>query len=148
MDSYSHKVGESTFHFVFVTKCRYKVLRRREHKYLCRDVLNQVAKRHGMRVLSLAIDDDHVHMVALLHPAMSPSEAFRLLKGASSFALLRIIPNMRKRSPRGFWGRNGTFRSVGDVDTNTVVHYSERHNQAQMTAFISQENRGLKPADA
>ena len=140
MDSCSHKHGESTFHFVLVTKCRYKLLRRSGHKYLCRDILGQVAKRHRIRVLSLAIDDDHVHMVASLPVDMSPSKAFQLFKGASSFAMMRIIPNFRKRCPRGFWGRNGAFRSVGDVDTNTVVRYSERHNQAQITEFISPKN--------
>ena len=140
MNSCSHKYGESTFHFVLITKCRYKLLRNSGHKYVCRDVLNQIAKRHCMAVLSLAIDDDHVHMVASLSPTMSPSRAFQLLKGASSWALFRIIPNFRKRCPRGFWGRNGTFRSVGDVDTNTVVEYAERHNQAQITDFISQKN--------
>ena len=140
MDSCSHKYGESTFHFVLITKCRYKLLRNSGHKYVCRDVLNQIAKRHRMAVLSIAIDDDHVHMVASLPPTMSPSRAFQLLKGASSWALFRIIPNFRKRCPRGFWGRNGAFRSVGDVDTNTVVEYAERHNQTQLTEFISQEN--------
>ena len=147
IDSFSHKYGESTFHFVLITKCRYKLLRKREHKYMCRDVFGQVAKRHRMRILSLAIDDNHVHMVASLHPTMSPSKAFQLLKGASSFAMMKIIPNFRKRCPRGFWGRNGTFRSVGDVDTNTVVEYTERHNHAQLTEFISPKYRRLKPAE-
>ena len=87
MDSFSHKYGESTFHFVFITKCRY-------------------------------------------------NKAFQLLKGASSYALFRVIPNFRKRCPRGFWGRNGTFRSVGDVDTNTVVDYVERQNQLPLNHFI------------
>ena len=144
MDSYSHKVGESTFHFVFITKCRYKMFRKRWHKYVCRDVLNQVAKRHHMKVLSLGIGDDHVHMVTSLHPTMSPSKAFQILKGASSFALFRVIPNFRKRYQRGeFWGRNGSFRSVSDVDVQTVVEYSESHNQAQITEFISPKICGL-----
>jgi len=144
MDFFSHKYGESTFHFVLITKCRYKTLRRRWHKYVCRDVLMQIAKRHRMTVISLAIADDHVHMVASMHPDMSPSKAFRCLKGASSFTLFRIIPNFRKRYPRGsFWGRNGTFRSVGDVDTQTVVEYTESHNQRPLTDFISQKFCGF-----
>ena len=90
----------------------------------------QIAKRYHIKIISLAVADDHVHMVASIHPDMSLSKAFRYFKGASSFAFFRIIPNFRKRYPRGsFWGRNGTFRSVGDVDTQTVVEYTEHHNQ-------------------
>ncbi len=136
MDSFSHKYGESTFHFVFITKCRYKLFRKRWHKYLCRDILQQLAKRQKIKVISLAIGDDHIYMIASLHPTMAPSKAFQLLKGASSYALFRVIPNFRKRCPRGFWGRNGTFRSVGDVDTNTVVDYVERQNQLPLNHFI------------
>jgi len=136
MDSFSHKYGESTFHFVFITKCRYKLFRKRWHKYLCRDILQQLAKRQKIKVISLAIGDDHIYMIASLHPTMAPSKAFQLLKGASSYALFRVIPNFRKRCPRGFWGRNGTFRSVGDVDTNTVVDYVDRQNQLPLNHFI------------
>ena len=138
MDSFSHKYGESTFHFVLITKCRYKIFRNRWHKYLCRDVLMQVAKRHQINIISLAIDDDHVHMVASLKPTMSPSKAFQLLKGASSYVIFRAVPNLRKRCPRGLWGRNGTFRSVGDVITDTVIEYVESHNQKALTDFLSQ----------
>ena len=144
MDSYSHKYGQSTFHFVLVTKCRYKMFRDREHKYLASDILNQVAKKHNMQILSLGIGDDHIHLVVTLHPMLSPSKAFQLLKGASAFALFRAIPNFRKRYPRGaFWGRNGTFRSIGDVDIKTVVQYSDHHNQTEITHFISPKICGL-----
>ncbi len=109
----------------------------RGHKYLCRDVLTQVAKRHSIRIVSLGIDDGHVDMVATIQPATSMSKAFQLLKSASSYVLFRTIPNLRKRYPRGhLWGRNGTFRSVGDVDTQTVVEYSKSHNQTRLTHFI------------
>jgi putative transposase len=97
-----------------------------------------------MTVLALAISDDHIHIVVSIHPTMSPSKAFQLLKGASSFALFRIIPNFRKRYPRNeFWGRSGTFRSVSDVDTQTVVGYAKRHDQLQLTDFISQKFCGF-----
>ena len=138
MQSFSHSYGESTYHLWWITKCRYKVLRKRGHKYLCRDILQQVARRHQIRVISLAIGDDHVHMVATIPPTMSVSKAFQLLKGASSYALFRVIPNFRKRYPRGhFWGIGGKFRSVGDIDTQTVVAYVNRQNQLTLEGFIS-----------
>lgn len=137
MQSFSHSFGESTYHLWWITKCRYKILRKRWHKYLCRDVLKQVAKRHSIKILSLAIGDDHVHMVATIPPTLSVSKAFQLLKGASSYALFRLIPNLRKRYQRGhLWGIGGKFRSVGDVDTNTAIEYVERQNQLSLAQFI------------
>ncbi len=144
MHSFSHSYGESTYHLWWITKCRYKILRKRGHKYLCRDTLHQIAKRHGITMHCLAVGDDHVHAVVTIPPTMSVSKAFHLLKGASSWVLFRVIPNFRKRYPRGhLWGIGGKFRSVGDVDTQTVVGYVNRQNQAQLTDFISPEFCGL-----
>ena len=137
MDSFSHSYGESTYHLWWITKYRYKILRKRWHKYLCRDILQQVAKRHKITIHCLAIGDDHVHMVATIPPTMSVSKAFQLLKGASSYALFKAIHNLRLRYPRGhLWGIGGKFRSVGDVDTNTVIEYVNRQNQLSLTSFI------------
>ena len=137
MHSFSHSYGESTYHLWWITKYRYKILGRREHKYLCLDVLMQAARRHGITTISLAIGDDHVHMVVTIPPSMSVSKAFQLLKGASSYAMFRIIPNFRKRYPRGhLWAIGGGFRSIGDVDSQTVVDYVDRHNQLNLGQFI------------
>jgi Transposase and inactivated derivatives len=55
---------------------------------------------------------------------MSVSEAFRLLKGASSYRLFRKKPNFRKRYPRGhFWSPGKFYRSVGDADLETTRNY-------------------------
>lgn len=83
-----------------------------------------------MKILSLGIADDHTHPVATLHP-----------KGSQNF---------RKRYAHDeFWTRNGTFRSIGDVDKNTVMEYSERHNQSRLVDFVyRRKSAGLLPADA
>jgi putative transposase len=139
MDSFSHSYGESTYHLIWITKCRYKIFRKHWHKYLCRDVLMRIAERHRFTVHSLAIGDDHVHMVASIPPSVSVCKAFQLMKGASSFVLFKAIPNLRLRYQRGhLWGRGGKFRSVGDVNKETVIDYVERQNQMALTDFLTQ----------
>jgi len=111
---------------------------------MCRDVLMQVCRRHGFIVQSLAIGDDHIHIVVTIPPTMSVSKAFQLLKGASAYALFRVIPNFRLRYPRGhLWAIGGGFRSVGDVEKQTVVDYVDRHNQLTLGQFISPKFCGL-----
>ena len=100
----------------------------------------QAASRHKIKVRSLAIGDDHIHMVATIPPTMSVSKAFQLLKGASAHAMFQSIPNFRLRYPRGhFWGAGGKFRSVGEVDVQTVLNYVDQQNQLYLPDFIPQE---------
>jgi putative transposase len=137
MNSFSHSYGDSTYHLWWITKYRYKLFRSRGHKYLCRDTLMQIAKRHGFTVQSLAIGDDHIHIAVSIPPTFSVSKAFQLLKGASSYALFRIIPNLRLRYPRGhLWAIGGGFRSIGDVEKQVVVDYVDRQNQLTLNQFI------------
>ena len=90
-----------------------------------------------MNILSLAVENDHVHMVVSISPSMSVSKAFQLLKGASSYVMFRAFPNFRKRYPRGsFWGAGGKFRSVGDVELNVVLDYVNRKNQTTLDSYI------------
>jgi len=136
MHNFSHIFGESTYHLWWITKYRYKTLRKRGPKYLCRDVLLQIAGRHSIKVKSLAVGDDHVHLVATIPPSMSVSKALQLMKGASAHTLFKAIPNLRNRYPRGhFWGIGGKFRSVSDVDVHTVMNYVDRQNQTNLMEF-------------
>jgi len=52
----------------------------------------------------LSVMSDHIHAVVEIPSTMSVSQAFHLLKGASSRELFKQKPNFRKRYPRGhFW---------------------------------------------
>ena len=104
----------------------------------------QICKRHGFAAQSLAIGDDHVHIAVSMPPAISVCKAFQILKGASSYALFRAIPNFRLRYPRGhLWAIGGGFRSIGDVEKHVVVDYVDRHNQLTLGQFISPKFCGL-----
>jgi len=109
MHSFSHSYGDSTYHLWWITKCRYKTLRKRGHKYICADALYQAAKRHRISIRSLAVEEDHVHTVASIPPSMSVSKAFQLLKGASSFVMFRAFPNLKNAIRAAL---SGTWRQV------------------------------------
>jgi hypothetical protein len=46
MDSRSHSFGQSTYHFVWCTKYRYRVLGREDIKIVCNDSLARASERH------------------------------------------------------------------------------------------------------
>jgi putative transposase len=136
MDGRSHSFGQSTYHFVWCTKYRYKVLAREDIKTVCNDVLARASERHGIKARQTAIGNDHVHMVVDVPPSMAVSEAFRLLKGSSSYVLFRAFPGLRKRYPRGhLWSPGKVFRSVGDATLDVVENYVREQSQTSLFEY-------------
>jgi putative transposase len=136
MDLFSHSFGQSTYHFIWCTKYRYKTLRSEYVKSLCAIFIRETAKRHGIRIRELVVDDDHVHTEADVPPSMSVSRAFQLLKGTTSYLLFKAFPNFRKRYPKGhFWSIGKIFRSVSDVQQDAVEKYIRNHRSYVQTSL-------------
>ena len=134
MNPFSHGFGQSTYHFVWCTKYRYKTLRSEHVKSLCELFIREAAKRHKIGVRELVVDDDHVHAEVDVPPTLSVSDAFQRLKGMSAYLLFKQFPNFRKRYPRGaFWSAGKIFRSVSDVQQDVVENYIRKHKSYQQT---------------
>ena len=132
MDSFSHGFGQSTYHLIWCTKYRYKSLRSEHVKSLCELFIRETAKRHSIGVRELVVDDDHVHAEVDIPPTMSISRALQLLKGTTAYLLFKAFPNFRLRYPKGhFWSIGKIFRSVSDVQSETVENYIRRHKSYQ-----------------
>jgi len=110
------------------------MLRKQENKNLCEQILKNVAKRHKIKITELSVMPDHIHVMVSLPPTMSVSKAFHLLKGASAHELFKKKPNFRRRYPRGhFWSPGKFYRSVGDMDLETVTNYVANQRLVQTT---------------
>ena len=114
------------------------MFKKKENKKLCEDVLHEVAKRHGIEITELSVLPDHIHTVVGIPPTMSVSKALQLLKGASSRELFKRKPHFRCRYPKGhLWSPGKFYRSVGDADTETILHYvrDQRLQQTRLDVF-------------
>jgi len=114
------------------------MFRGKKNKKLCDDILHEVAARHGIGMIELSVMPDHIHTVVQLPPTMSVSQALHLLKGASSYELLRRQPLFRYRYADGnFWSPGKFYRSIGDADTTTVLEYvrNQRLQQASLDDY-------------
>ena len=133
MDSFSHSYGQSTYHVIWCTKYRYKTLRSEHVKSLCDLFIHEAARRHGIEIRELVVDDDHVHAEIDVPSTMPLSHAFQMLKGTSSYLMFRQFPNFRRRYPRGsFWSIGKSFRSISDVQHETVENYIRKHRSYQI----------------
>ena len=124
----SHSIGQNVYHLEWCPKYRYNMFRQEENKKLCENILHDIATRHNIQIIELSVMSDHVHLIVQIPTTMSVSQAFHLLKGASSHELFKQKPNFRKRYSQGhFWSPGKFYRSVGDADMETVSQYVRNH---------------------
>ncbi len=113
------------YHFVWITKCRYKVLRG-EVAERARELIRQTCQTREVQIVRGAVAADHMHMLVAAPPQLSPSKLVQKVKGRSSRRLQEEFPHLRKK----FWGQHlwarGNFcATVGAVDEQTVREYIE-----------------------
>jgi len=110
------------------------MFKKEENKKLCESILEEIAQRHGIIIVEMAVMPDHIHLIADMSPTMSISQAFHLLNGASSRELFKRQPKFRLRYPRGhFWSPGKFYRTVGDADAETAINYVRKHKVHQIT---------------
>ena len=97
----SHTVFKNQYHFVFVTKYRYQVLKGNVG-LKARELIRQTCQAFEIEILKGVISKDHVHLFVSAPPNMAPSEIMRRIKGRSSSKLFECFPLLKKR----YWGRH------------------------------------------
>ena len=95
----AHAVFDIKYHFVWITKYRYKILRGRVAER-ARDLLRQICQARGAVIVRGAVSPDHIHMLVSCEPDIAPAKLVQYLKGRSSRRLQDEFPDLRKR----YWG--------------------------------------------
>ena len=121
----AHAVYEIKYHFVWITKYRYKILRGRVAER-ARDLLRQRCQARGVVIIRGAVSPDHIHMLVSSPPEMAPAKVVQYRKGRSSRRLQDEFPELRKRYwGQHLWARGYFCASVGAVDEETIKKYIE-----------------------
>ena len=97
----SHTVFQIEYHFVWVTKYRYKVLSG-EVGLRVRELVRQTCDAFEIRIVRGVVSADHVHILVSAPPEMAPSEIMRRVKGRTASRLFEEFAHIKKR----FWGRH------------------------------------------
>ena len=79
-DTPSHTVFQIEYHFVWVTKYRYKVLSG-EVGFRVRELVRQTCEALEIRIVRGVVSADHVHILVSAPPEMAPSEIMRRVNG-------------------------------------------------------------------
>jgi len=121
----AHAVFDLKYHFVWITKYRYKILRGRVAER-ARDLLRQICQTRDVAIIRGAVSPDHIHMLVSAPPELAPAKLVQYLKGRSSRRLQDEFPDLRKRYwGQHLWARGYFCASVGAVDEETIRKYIE-----------------------
>ncbi|VAW27301.1 Transposase [hydrothermal vent metagenome] len=90
----SHTVFKIQYHFVFVTKYRYPVLKG-DVGLEVRELIRQTCNVFEIEILKGVVSKDHVHLLVSAPPNMVPSEIMRRVKGRSSSKLFEKFPELK-----------------------------------------------------
>ena len=123
----SHTVYKIEYHFVWVTKYRYKVLQGDVGQRV-RELVRQTCGAFEIRILKGVASKDHVHILVSAPPELAPSEIMRRIKGRTSSKLFEEFPALKKRYwGRHFWARGYFCATVGEVSEEMIKEYLEHH---------------------
>ena len=97
----SHTVYDIKYHFVWITKYQYKILRGKIVER-ARELLTQGCEINGLVILKGSVGTDHVHMLLSCPADMDPSKIMQLLKGRASKISQDELPELKKK----YWGQH------------------------------------------
>ena len=131
---YSHKVGTNFWHIEFATKYLYKMFGKFKQKSIAEASIRNVCWNHCIKIHTLFVMPEHVHMRVTLPHNITESKAMQLIKGGSAYHFFKNHPKSRLRLPQGhLWSAGGCATTVGYNDVETVDNYIR--NQAQHHAI-------------
>ena len=123
----SHTVFNIEYHFVWVTKYRYKVLVG-DVALRVRELVRQTCEAFEVKILKGVVSKDHVHLLVSSPPTISPSDLMKRIKGRSASKLFEEYPMLKKRYwGRHFWGRGYFCVTAGQVTDEMIKAYLEHH---------------------
>jgi putative transposase len=123
----SHTVYKIEYHFVWVTKYRYKLLTG-EVGQRVRELVKQTCEAFEIRIIKGVVSKDHVHILVSTPPEMAPSEIMRRIKGRTARKLFEEFPRLKQKYwGRHFWARGYFCATVGEMTEEMVKEYLEHH---------------------
>jgi putative transposase len=111
------------YHLIFVVKYRKALLARYGQRI--KELLLQVAEKSDFEIREMEVDRDHVHLMVLSQPKLSPAQIVRRLKAESTGLIWREHPGLRREfwKKKTFWSDGYFCVSIGNASIQTVREY-------------------------
>ena len=119
----SHAIRHCQYHFVWVPKYRYRILTGLVGQEVEKCILT-FAERLGAEIVELNVQEDHVHLLAMVSPKVSISEFMGTVKGRTAIRVFNKFRHLKHRPYWGnsFWARGYCVDTVG-LDAEKIRKY-------------------------
>ncbi|MCR5650215.1 MAG: IS200/IS605 family transposase [Lachnospiraceae bacterium] len=129
LDNYnrgSHSVYKLTYHIIFVTKYRKKVITDEIGDFL-KDTTEYLCNRMDCELISAETDEDHMHLLVSMPPDIAPVKLINMVKTQLSKEVRTVYAEHVKKYLWGdsFWSASYFCATTGSVSMDTVRSYIE-----------------------
>ena len=128
MKTTRHATYNLNYHIVWLPKYRNAVLTG-EVADRVESILHEIADKKGLDIQNLTVQPDHVHLFVSSPPKHSPSLLANWFKGISSRKYNHRHADHDSEKVR--WARGYYAGTAGNVSSETVESYINRHKEAQ-----------------
>jgi len=130
MDEQKLQVGKTrythysiAYHLVWIPKYRRRVLTG-EVQVETKRLITECCQKHGLTLLAMETDEDHIHVFVSAPPRFSPALIANLLKGYSSRFLREKFPHLKKACGKDqLWTSSYYVGTAGSVSAETIMRY-------------------------
>lgn len=133
---YGHSVFRLTYHAVFVTKYRRKVISQEISMFMREHVKYLIEERFGGALIECNTEEDHIHILFELPPKAAPSTVICSLKTQLSKEVRnRFGDDIRKELwKNSFWSDSYFLTTTGGANIDMLENYikeqgTERHKR-------------------
>ena len=134
----NRSIGIAFWHIQFCTKYRYKMFSKPEYKNLIEACIRNVCFKHNIKIITINVMPEHIHMVVKTAINVNPSSVLQLIKGGSAFLFFKMHVKARLRYPRGhLWSKGKFIASVGFTDLDFTISYVLHQEQHHLLSHRS-----------
>ena len=124
-----HTVYNIQYHFVWVTKYRYAILKD-DIALRVRELIRQICESRNITILNGHVSASHVHLHVPCPPELAPSKIVQSLKGRSSRLVQQEFPYLRKRYwGKHLWARGYFCATIGKITEKMIAAYIDQQEQ-------------------
>ena len=124
-----HTVYDIQYHFVWVTKYRYAILKD-DIALRVRELIRQICESRNITILNGHVSASHVHLHVPCPPELAPSKIVQSLKGRSSRLVQQEFPYLRKRYwGKHLWARGYFCAAIGKITEKMIAAYIDQQEQ-------------------
>ena len=131
------------YHFVWIPKYRRQVFEE-PYRSSLKAIIEKVAYDYEMEVSEIEIPEDHIHMLLISEPKISPSKIMQIIKSVSAREFFRMYPDIKRKYFWGgkLWTASFYVETVGNRNEAQVRKYVQ--NQLQEVDKVKKSLQQLR----